>query len=230
MTPPRVRPLPGAVRLAALRRPARSGAADRIAPVVLGVGGDDGEPLVADLFAGRARLLVAGPPGSGRSTLLLTLLSQLVELGPRLLVAAPDASPLTARARAARVSVLAPDGEFPGVPDGTSILLLDDAEAFLDSPGGDALTAWALRRPDAAVVLAGCSDELALSFRGIAAHVRKARCAVLLDPGPGDGALAGVRLSARRGSGPPGRGVVIGDPSWGAPFGAAPLPIQVAQP
>jgi S-DNA-T family DNA segregation ATPase FtsK/SpoIIIE len=198
--------------------------------VVLGVGGDAAQPLAIDLCAGHARLLVAGPPGSGRTTLLLTQLEQLVGYGTQLSVAAGDWSPLSARARAAGAAVIGPDDEVSGVAEHAAVLLLDDAERFLDRPAGDALTTWAQRRPDAAVVVAGCSDELALTFRGIAAHVRKSRCAVLLDPGPGDGELVGVRLGRARVGGPPGRGVVIGDRAWGPQFGAAPVPVQVAQP
>jgi S-DNA-T family DNA segregation ATPase FtsK/SpoIIIE len=234
--PIRVRALPAGVRLRDLVRtvhlaaPATFGPARRSAPVVLGVGGDAAQPLAIDLCAGHARLLVAGPPGSGRTTLLLTLLEQLVGYGTQLSVAAGDWSPLSARARAAGAAVIGPDDEVSGVAEHAAVLLLDDAERFLDRPAGDALTTWAQRRPDAAVVVAGCSDELALTFRGIAAHVRKSRCAVLLDPGPGDGELVGVRLGRARVGGPPGRGVVIGDRAWGPQFGAAPVPVQVAQP
>jgi S-DNA-T family DNA segregation ATPase FtsK/SpoIIIE len=225
----RVRPLPASVRLRDLH-PERIAAREAGAPVVLGVGGDSAEPLVADLFAGRARLLVAGPPGSGRSTLLLSLLDQLSVQGCRLLVAAPDTSALAARAAALGVRRVGPGADVPSVAAGRTVLLLDDAEAFLDQPAGDALAAWAQQDPGAAVVASGRSDDLALTFRGIAAHVRTARCAVLLDPGPGDGDLVGARLARlpRRG-GPPGRGIVIGDRAWGPQF-TAPVSIQIAQP
>lgn len=226
--PIRVRPLPAAVRLHELRPPDRCDPAAG-APVVLGVGGDSAELLTADLFAGRRRLLVAGPPASGRSTLLLSLLDQLAGRGRPLLVAAAETSPLAARARAVGARLLGPDDDGAEVPGPQSVLLLDDAEAFLDRPAGDALTAWAQQHPQAAVVVSGCSDDLALTFRGIAAHVRKARCAVLLAPGPADGELVGVRLSRSRTGWLPGQGVVVGDPAWGRQF-TAPLAIQVAQP
>ncbi len=48
--------------------------------VTLGVGGDGAEPVRADLAAG---LLVVGPPGSGRSTALMTLADALVAAGAR---------------------------------------------------------------------------------------------------------------------------------------------------
>jgi hypothetical protein len=53
---------------------------------------------------------------------------------------------------------------------------------------------------------------------------------VLLHPGPGDAELAGVALPRRRASSPPGRGLLRGDPAWGAQFSAGPLPIQIALP
>ncbi|HEU5008677.1 MAG TPA: FtsK/SpoIIIE domain-containing protein [Jatrophihabitantaceae bacterium] len=226
--PIRVRALPASVRLHELPRPDPHGGSAS-APVVLGVGGDAGEPLVVDLFAGRGRLLVAGPPGSGRSTLLVSLLDQLSARGSSLLVAAPETSPLAARARAVGATLCGPGADVTPAPGGRAALLLDDAEAFLDAPAGDTLTAWAQQHPQAALVVSGCSDDLALTFRGIAAHVRKARCAVLLTPGPGDGELVGVRLSRAHTGGPPGRGVVVGDRAWGWQF-AAPVAIQVAQP
>jgi S-DNA-T family DNA segregation ATPase FtsK/SpoIIIE len=224
--PIRVRPLPASVRLRDLPPPDRGRTAG--AAVVLGVGGDGADPLVAELFAGRRRLLVAGPPGSGRSTLLRSLLDQLTAQDVPLVAGAPESSPLAARARGLGARLIGPDDVVTPWGDG-AVLLLDDAEAFLDRPAGGALTAWAQQHPQAAVVVSGCTDDLALTFRGIAAHVRKARCAVLLAPGPGDGELVGVRLSRSRAAGPAGRGVVLGDPAWGRQF-AVPLAIQVAQP
>ena len=56
-------------------------------------------------------------------------------------------------------------------------------------------------------------------------------CGLLLRPGPVDGEILGVRLPRRAASGPPGRGVLVGDPAWGPAFDDGdPVPIQVAQP
>jgi S-DNA-T family DNA segregation ATPase FtsK/SpoIIIE len=250
--PIRVRALPPLVRLETVRREAVRldtlrapvGRVGRAA-VVLGVGGDAAEPLTVDLLAGRARLLVAGPPRSGRSTLLLSLLAQLVAGTVRTIVAAPPRSPLYGAARAYGVPALLPDRTADGrtvdtgaahtveatlEAGGPAVLLVDDCEITCDGRAADLLADLAASRTDLAVVLAGRSDDLAVTFRGLAADVRSAHCAVLLSPGPGDGELAGVRLPARRASGPPGRGLVIGDPAWGPPFGAAPVPLQVALP
>jgi DNA segregation ATPase FtsK/SpoIIIE, S-DNA-T family len=79
-------------------------------------------------------------------------------------------------------------------------------------------------------VAAGSSDELAVTFRGVAAEVRRARCTVLLHPGPGDADLAGWPLPRREPGRPPGRGLLVGDPALGAHFADGPLPIQIALP
>jgi S-DNA-T family DNA segregation ATPase FtsK/SpoIIIE len=129
------------------------------------------------------------------------------------------------------VPLLIPDATAPiPVPAGPAVLLVDDCAAARDGPAEELLAGWTADRADLALVVAGRSDELTVTFRGLAAEVRAARCAVLLHPGPGDGELAGVRLPPRRAGGPPGRGLVIGDPAWGSPFGAAPVPVQVALP
>jgi S-DNA-T family DNA segregation ATPase FtsK/SpoIIIE len=78
-------------------------------------------------------------------------------------------------------------------------------------------------------VVAGDSDDLPLTYRGVAAEVRRTRCALVLQPGPGDGDLIGRRLPRRRRRAPAGRGVLIGDGAWGAEF-SEPVPIQVALP
>jgi S-DNA-T family DNA segregation ATPase FtsK/SpoIIIE len=81
------------------------------------------------------------------------------------------------------------------------------------------------------VVAAARSDELAATYRGIAVDVRRSRCGILLRPQPVDGELLGVRLPRRPTSDPPGRGVMVGDPSWGLLFESGdPVPIQVATP
>jgi S-DNA-T family DNA segregation ATPase FtsK/SpoIIIE len=221
--PIRVRPLPDHVLLAEL-----SGDG-----VVLGVGGDACDPLVVDLFAGAGRLLVAGPPRSGRSTVLHCVLHQLIARDCAVVVAAPPRSPLTRLAGQHGARLVTPDGTAIEAPTAGvhTVLLVDDSEAFLDTAAGDVLTDWIRAAPVGLAVLAsGSSDELAVCFRGIAAEVRRGRCTVLLHPGPGDAELAGVALPRRRASSPPGRGLLRGDPAWGAQFSAGPLPIQIALP
>jgi S-DNA-T family DNA segregation ATPase FtsK/SpoIIIE len=181
-------------------------------------------------------MLVAGPPRSGRSTALCALLRQADEAGIRTVVAAPARSPLADAARRLRLPVFGPDDTDdadPGpVPSTRTLLLVDDCEAFTDSRAGDRLTSW-LRTSAAplAAVVAGRAEELATSYRGVGAEVRRNQCGILLRPGPVDGELLGVRLPRRASAGPPGRGVAVGDPAWGPLFRSGePVPVQLATP
>ncbi len=222
--PIRLRPLPTRVALTDL--PLSPGR------FTIGAGGDAAEPLSIDLFAGAARLLVAGLPRSGRSSVLCTLLVQAVRDGIAVVVAAPSRSPLGGIADAHGIAVTAPDAPAAAVNLATqqrTLLLVDDSDAFLDTLVGDALSAAVRAAPAGlAAVVAGSSDDLPLTYRGIAAEVRRSRCALVLQPGPGDGDLVGRRLPQRRGVRTAGRGVLIGDGAWGAGFTAEPIPIQVA--
>jgi hypothetical protein len=130
--------------------------------------------------------------------------------------------------------VLWPDGPAPdvAVSDHERVLVLvDDSEAFLDTAVGDVLTAAVRAAPAGlAAVVAANNDDLALTYRGIAAEVRRSRCALLLQPGAGDGALVGQRVPQRRGPSLAGRGVLVPDPAWSEHLAPGPLPIQVAVP
>jgi DNA segregation ATPase FtsK/SpoIIIE, S-DNA-T family len=221
----RVRPLPQRVELAALP----------VAPpgqLTLGVAGPKGEPASIDPFRGSGRLLIAGPGRSGRSTALLALLAQCDRVPALVLVAAPGRSPLHAEAARLGVCCLVPDDPVERLlpPRAERVVLVDDSEAFLDTPIGEALTAWARSAADLALVVSGRADELLVTFRGLAAEARRSRCALLLQPGPADLELIGRRAPRLRAPMIPGRGVILGDPAWGAPFGPEPLPIQVALP
>ncbi len=221
----RIRPLPTRIRLAEL--PAAAGRFS------IGLAGDRLDPLALDPFEGAARLLVAGPPRSGRTTVLRLLALQAQAVGIATLVAATSRSPLAADARRLAIPVVGPaDADVGSVPTVRTLLLVDDSEAFTDSIAGDRLASW-LRAGDVplAVVVTGRADDLATAYRGIAAEVRRSHCGILLRPGPVDGELLGVRLPRRPSGGPPGRGIAVGDPSWGPLFeDGEPVPIQVAAP
>ncbi len=227
--PPPLRPLPVRVRLADLE-PARP-------PwTVLGAGGDAATAVVVDLFAGDARWLVAGPPRSGRSTVLRAILAQLPTDGLDVLVAAPRRSPLAADAAARGVALVGPDAprdDVPPRPDRPLLVLVDDSESYLDTTVGDAL-ADLLRSAHSglAAVVAARSEDLALTYRGVAAEVRRSRTGLLLQPDPGDGDLLGVRLPRTRAKAPPGRGLLVADQPQLAPLTdhLGVLPLQVATP
>jgi S-DNA-T family DNA segregation ATPase FtsK/SpoIIIE len=220
----RVRPLPTRVALNEL---------PRTAGLALGLAGDQSQPLTFDPFSGAGRMLVAGPPRSGRTTALRLLAHQAHAAGIPTVVAATSRSALAAAARDLAIRVIVPSDDDVGpVPATSTLLLMDDSEAFVDTPAGERLTSW-VRATDAplAAVVAGRADDLATTYRGVAADVRRSHCGILLRPGPVDGELLGARLPRRPSSGPPGRGVAVGDSSWGSLFDdGEPIPIQVAEP
>lgn len=203
---------------------------------LLGAGGDTATAVAIDLFAGDGRLLLAGPPRSGRTTALRLILEQAVETDAEIWAAAPGRSALAGAAASRGVEVIAPDdpaGHVP-VPGVRPVLLLvDDSEAFLDTPVGDAL-ADLLRTTTAplAAVVSGRSDELAVTYRGVASEVRRSRSGLLLQPGPGDGDLFGIRLPRGRSASVPGRGLLALDQPQLRPLAddAGTVHVQVALP
>jgi S-DNA-T family DNA segregation ATPase FtsK/SpoIIIE len=213
----RLRNLPVRVRLADFR--ATDG-------WLLGVGGDTADPISVELGVGARRMLVAGPPRSGRSTLLCSILRQAGQRS--VLVAAPERSPLAAAARESGIRLLTPGGPFDAVP-AHDLLLIDDCEAFTDSTLGDAINDEVRRAEGNRIVVASArSDVAAVSFRGVAAAMRLSGSGVLLRPGPLDGELLGVSLPRARPDPVAGRGVLVPDAAWR--LGDQPIPLQIALP
>lgn len=225
--PMRIRPLPTRVAFASLGSTEQD-------MTVLGVGGDDQSPVAVDLFAGGGRLMVAGPPRSGRTTVLRLILKQARHRD--VLICAPRRSALVEAAQADGIHVLTPEDPPIAVsPAGLQplLVLVDDSEAFLDTQVGDALTEL-LRsgRPGIAAVVAARNDELAVTYRGVGNEARRSRAGLLLQPEPGDAELLGLRLPRTYSAQPPGRGVLaVEQPQLRAiTGGAAVLRIQVALP
>ncbi|MDT4894617.1 MAG: segregation ATPase FtsK/SpoIIIE, family, partial [Pseudonocardiales bacterium] len=130
LAPIALRPLPARVDAASL--PTREGLA------VLGVGGDGAGPLAVDLFAGARRMLVAGPPRSGRTTVLRLLVEHYQRAGVRAVIAAPARSPLAQLARSLELPLSEPNSELPSGP--IELLVIDDGEAFTDTTAGALIT------------------------------------------------------------------------------------------
>ncbi|WP_375490707.1 FtsK/SpoIIIE domain-containing protein [uncultured Jatrophihabitans sp.] len=229
----RIRPLPQRITARELPR-ADATVGDHEPAFLIGVGGDAADPLVVRLFSGAGQMVVAGPPRSGRSTTLLSFLGQGVRHGIPVVVAAGARSPLQTAAIDLGVHLVQPQDDLHALqpPEAPALLVVDDCELLADTVIGEALLAW-VRAPRGApaVVVAGRADDLATSYRGLGSHVRRSCCGLLLRPGPVDGEILGARLPRRPRTGPPGRGVLVGDPAWGPLFGTGePVPVQVALP
>ncbi|MCF6745051.1 FHA domain-containing protein [Blastococcus sp. KM273128] len=192
---------------------------------LVGVGGDELAATGPDLVERGPAFVVAGPPRSGRSTLLAVMAESLLRQGTAVVVGAPRPSPL--RALAGRPGVLdvvddpaAPARRWqellaadPGRP---LVLLLDDGEVLRDCPAGEVFRAVVRGDvPGRGLVLGGNADALCTGLSGWQVEARKARQGVLLSPqGSTDGDLIGVRVprSALGGAVRPGRGLLhLGD-------------------
>jgi S-DNA-T family DNA segregation ATPase FtsK/SpoIIIE len=173
---------------------------------LVGVGGDELEPVGADLAADQPTFLVAGPSRSGRSTALCVMAESLLRGGAELVIGAPMNSPL--RGFAGRPGVRgvitgdAPaEAEFAGLldpGDGPVVLLVDDAEVWRDLTCRDWLKSFVRKAAGArrGVVLGGDVASVASGFSGWQAEVKKNRRGALLSPpAMGDGDLVGARLS-----------------------------------
>ncbi|WNV74731.1 FtsK/SpoIIIE domain-containing protein [Geodermatophilus sp. DSM 44513] len=200
----------------------------------VGPGGDDGGVLTVDL-ARTGGLLVAGPPGSGRTTTLQAFAAHLAAAGLAVLelgrgTAPAAAVPGSAAAGPGRVRLDA--GDVPGWQEwltarhGTpGVVVVDDAALLTDSAVlGTATGPEALA--DVVWVVAGSAAELSAAFRGPVPVLRRRRSGLLLTPGPGDGDLLGVRLPRTPVPSRPGSGwlVVAGSAQRVQVARRAPLP------
>jgi S-DNA-T family DNA segregation ATPase FtsK/SpoIIIE len=163
--------------------------------ITVGPGGDEGLPLRWDL--GRSGgLLVAGPPGSGRSRTLAALAADLTIGGVPVL----------------RVDHCRPSREDEGGPadwieprdteglaawldslDRPGVVVADDVGPAQEWPVLAQLAAVQRSRAPALVV-AGNAAELAAHYQGPVAALRRARSGLLLCPGPAEADVLGIRL------------------------------------
>ncbi|WP_421734425.1 FtsK/SpoIIIE domain-containing protein [Cellulomonas sp.] len=171
--------------------------------VPMGPGGDDGGTVWADLTHG---LLVAGPPGSGRSTVLAVVSRSLVRAGVRVVRLVDPAGvappPLAGVRDCGPADVLSTCAR-----EGASVLLVDDLDDLERSHPellGAALTP--------SVVATVTSASAAQAFRGTIPALLRRRRVLVLDPhDPASAELVGPRAPwcvdpVRR---PAGRGVLL---------------------
>ena len=183
---------------------------------LVGVGGDELEPVGIDLDLDGPAFVVAGTAGSGRSTTLATIGRWLLGQGRDVVVVAHRRSPLRALNDEAGVLAVLGSGDTLVLdrlllerPD--LVVLADDAETLHETPVERSLLG--LLRADAegqaALVLAGSAGDMAGQFRGLTVEARRGRTGLLLGAlGPVDGDLLGVR-APRNDGGVTGRGVLV---------------------
>jgi len=212
----RVEPLPARVTVDTVRVAAKAASTGRLWTLV-GVGGDQLEPLGVDLESDGPAFVIGGPAGSGKSSALMTIARWLGRVGAATVVLAPARSPLFALSgEPGVVDVLRADqgDELTAVlaaHRSPLVVIADDAEMLHDSPMERPLCE--LMRPHAkpgtALVLAASATEMAGFFRGVTVEARRNRCGLLLGGiGPVEGDLLGVRV-ARGGETRPGRGLLV---------------------
>jgi S-DNA-T family DNA segregation ATPase FtsK/SpoIIIE len=202
---------------------------------LVGAGGDELRPVGADLLGDGPGFVVAGPPRSGRSTALCTMVESLLDpkigLVPVVLIT-PRRSPLTALAgRPGVLAVLdgaaeAADLEAAIGTEHRYVVVVDDAELLDETELDDALSDVLRTARDGqhAVVIGGTTEDLGRGYRGFLSDARRSRSGLLLGVrSPDDGELLGLRLPrGTQAGGPTGRGLFVAT-------GVA-TPIQVALP
>jgi S-DNA-T family DNA segregation ATPase FtsK/SpoIIIE len=167
------------------------------AVVTLGAGGTVLGPVDLDLDTTGGFLVISGPPMSGRSTTLLTVLRSLTARGGwSPIVLAPRPGPVRDLAAGAGGG----EAEFPvltrpedvaakltdliGAAAARVVLVIDDADRFFDGPAANVLNPLVKDAYDRgiAIVAASRPDAWARAFRNWGEEVRQARTGVLLWP------------------------------------------------
>lgn len=193
--------------------------------LAVGVGGDTLSLRTLDVMTDGQGFLVVGPPRSGRSTALLTVIEYVLAQRWKVAVVAPRRSPL--RDLAGRPGIL---GVFTDTAEPTQLreaidvrgrrmLVVDDyevlgaehaiagvAEEFLKS----------IRDTPSALVVACGVDEITAMYRGVTTSLRRARTGLILSPRSStDGDVFAARLPRSVGGVvPTGRGILITPVGW----------------
>lgn len=222
--PWRVDALPDRVGAASLPRPSGH---DDLVPI--GVGGDELAAQGLSPDRDGRRWIVAGSNGSGVSTTLAMIATELLRRGRRLAVVATRPGPWGAVRCDPRVTWC----DDPTQPQGLVALrrdvpnlavLVDNADELLDSAVEAALrqVAAVVDRDDGLLV-AGCdASTLAAQYRGLTVELARHRTGVLLGPETSAGAdVFGVRVPVDRAA-LPGRGYLV--------HGGVATALQVAMP
>ncbi|MBO9555384.1 FtsK/SpoIIIE domain-containing protein [Cellulomonas sp.] len=219
----------GVVRVEALpRHVARPGVGGGVPPgvgggVPLGVGGDDAAPVLVDVGTG---LLIAGPPGSGRSAALTVVAAGLVAAGDRVLrLVDPASGPATGLPGVVDVQVGRDDVRAALDRAGGATVLVDDLDD-LERMHPELVDAWARAAAGGQRFVAATTSQAALgAFRGLTPMLLRLRRSLVLDVhDPASAELVGARAAwlADPGDRPVGRGALV--------LGRTTTPVQVYAP
>lgn len=196
---------------------------------LVGVGGDEMGAWGVDL-AGRSHIFaVAGPPGTGRSTALVTMTASLLAFGTRAILVTPRDTPLRALAAHPGVTAHLPGAELAERPlldalaraDGEPVVVVvDDAELHVNCLADRVLRGIVAsgRERGIGLIYAGVADVVTQHMSGWLGEARRARNGALIAPrSTVEGDLLGVRLppGALHEHPRPGRATVV-DPTTGA--------------
>ena len=191
---------------------------------LVGVGGDELRGVGVNLFDGTPTFLIAGPPKSGRSSVLMTMVGTLIAGGASVVVLAPRPSPLRSLEGSPGVAAVltstdVTEEDLMPLLDGATqrVLVIDDGELLRDATAKDWLRELVRGARDRGVgiILAGDIADVASGFSGWQVELRKNRSGILLSPqNITDGDLVGARLprSSLSAGVQPGRGLAnLGD-------------------
>jgi S-DNA-T family DNA segregation ATPase FtsK/SpoIIIE len=173
---------------------------------LVGVGGDQVSACGPDLADGVPAFIVAGPPKSGRSTVLLSMTRSFLAAGTPVVLATPRPSPL--RALDGHEGVLRvfegddlDEEEFAdalGAAGSRCAVLIDDAEMLKNCDASGELSRIIAFGADSgrALVFAGDADSVGMGFSGWQVDAKRARRGCLTAPQTlPEGDLVGVRLT-----------------------------------
>ena len=189
---------------------------------LVGVGGDELAAVGADMTQGIPSFIVAGPPKSGRSTVLATMARSMGLQGASLIIVAPRPSPLRTLTDVPGLVAMFQDPQLYAeelsdalnrVAGRPVAVLIDDAEMLRTADAGPILTEIITSGTDRrqALIVAGDAEELNTGFSGWHVDARRGRRGALLSPqSPMDSDLIGARItrSATGGQIQPGRALV----------------------
>ncbi|KUN18372.1 cell division protein FtsY [Streptomyces antibioticus] len=171
---------------------------------MLGLGGDDVAPVWVDFAGVASTYTIVGPPGSGRSTSLLSLGASLLRAGTGVVALTPRESPLRGLEGHPKAVVLT--SPAPGEEElraaletvgGVAVVMVDDADLLAMSPLDGMLRDIASSGRDRSVGLAvaGPAEALVSPLSTWIGQVRRSRKGLLLSPQTvSEGDVLGLRL------------------------------------